>query len=162
MDGISYIDLRGRVILIFRMLKVDTIVTFNPWGHAEENPDHWVTGRAVEEASWMAAGPNGRPGQPYNRVVDIGSHIEKKIDALVECRLQADGNRGSVVRSWRKRDGACRYPASTTGSTASRTTFGTRSDSITSIKDGRPERRRTNMSRRTRWRLEPWPAHREG
>lgn len=121
MDGISYIDLRGRLILIFRMLKVDTIVSFNPWGHAEENPDHWVTGRAVEQACWMAAMPNdfqehleagfqphavteryyfyGRPGQPFNRVVDIGSHIEKKIDALVECKSQGDGNRGSQVRA---------------------------------------------------------------
>ena len=121
MDGISYIDLRGRLILIFRVLKVDTIITFNPWGQGEENPDHWVTGRAVEEASWMAAMPNdfhehleagfqphavkeryyfyARPGQPFNRVVDISSHIEKKIDALVECKTQGDGNRGSVVRA---------------------------------------------------------------
>src|SRR5881628_2351703 len=35
MDGISYIDLRARLILIFRMLKVDTIVSFNPWGQGE-------------------------------------------------------------------------------------------------------------------------------
>jgi LmbE family N-acetylglucosaminyl deacetylase len=121
MDGISYIDLRGRLILIFRMLKVDTVISFNPWGQAEENPDHWVTGRAVEEASWMAGMPNdfqehleagiqphavreryyfcARPGQPFNRVVDISSHIEKKLDALVECKSQGDGNRGSMVRS---------------------------------------------------------------
>lgn len=121
MDGISYIDLRGRLILIFRMLKVDTIISFNPWEQGEENPDHWVTGRAAEEASWMAAMPNDfpehleagfpphevteryyfccRPGQPFNRVVDISAHIEKKIDALVECKSQGDGNRGSVVRA---------------------------------------------------------------
>jgi len=121
MDGISYIDLRGRLILIFRLLKVDTVISFNPWEQWEQNPDHWVTGRAVEEASWMAAMPNDfpehleagfqphavgeryyfcvRPGQPFNRVVDIGSHIEKKIDALVECKTQGDGNRGSMVRA---------------------------------------------------------------
>lgn len=127
MDGISYIDLRGRLILIFRWLKVDTVISFNPWGHSEENPDHWVTGRAVEEACWMAGMPNdfhehleagiqphtvteryyfyGRAGQPFNRVVDIGSYIEKKIDAIVECKSQGDGNRGSVVRSELARKG---------------------------------------------------------
>jgi hypothetical protein len=47
----------------------------------------------------------GRPGQPFNRVVDIGSHIEKKIDAIVECKSQGDGNRGSVVRAQLAREG---------------------------------------------------------
>jgi LmbE family N-acetylglucosaminyl deacetylase len=121
MDGISYIDLRGRLILVFRMLKADTVISFNPWGHGEENPDHWVTGRAVEEACWMCGMPNdfhehldagiqphpvteryyfyARPGQPFNRVVDISSHIEKKIDAIVECKSQGDGDAGSKLRA---------------------------------------------------------------
>ncbi len=121
MDGISTIELRGRLILIFRMLKVDTVVTFNPWGHWEENPDHRVTGHAVEEACWMAGMENdfpehleagirphsvreryyfyGRPEQPFNRVVDISSHIEKKIDAIVECKSQGGGNRGAELRA---------------------------------------------------------------
>ncbi len=121
MDGISSVEFRGRLILILRMLKVDTVVSFNPWGHGEENPDHWVTGRAVEEACWMGGMPNdfpehmeagfqphtvreryycyARPGQPFNRVVDISSHIEKKIDAIVECRSQGGGNRGSELRA---------------------------------------------------------------
>ena len=30
MNGISSTDLRGRLILLFRMLKVDTVITFNP------------------------------------------------------------------------------------------------------------------------------------
>src|SRR5713226_8708798 len=121
MDGISSLDIRGRLIFLFRMLKVDTVVSFNPWGHGEENPDHWVTGRAVEEASWMCGVPNdfeehreagiephevleryyfyGRPGQSFNRVVDIGSHVEKKIDAIVECKSQGGGNFGSQLRA---------------------------------------------------------------
>jgi LmbE family N-acetylglucosaminyl deacetylase len=127
MDGISCIDLRGRLILIFRMLKVDTIISFNPSREGEENPDHWVTGRAVEEACWMAGTSNdfhehllagiqphtvteryyfyARPGQPFNRVVDIGAHIDKKIDAIVECKSQGDGNRGSIVRAELARQG---------------------------------------------------------
>jgi LmbE family N-acetylglucosaminyl deacetylase len=43
------------------MLKVDTVVTVNPWGHGEENPDHRVTGRAVEEACWMGGMANDFP-----------------------------------------------------------------------------------------------------
>jgi LmbE family N-acetylglucosaminyl deacetylase len=127
MDGISPIEIRGRLILIFRMLKVDTVITFNPWGHGEENPDHWVTGRAVEEARWMGGMANdfpehmeagiqphsvrelyylcARPGQPFNRVVDISSHIEKKIDAIVECRSQGGGNSGSLLRARLGRQG---------------------------------------------------------
>src|SRR6187549_3273553 len=50
MDAVSSLDLRGRLIFLFRYLKADTVVSFNPWGHGEENPDHWKTGHAVEEA----------------------------------------------------------------------------------------------------------------
>ena len=121
MDGISSLDIRGRLILLFRLLKVDTAISFNPWGHGEENPDHWATGRAVEEACWMAGMPNdyhehleagiqphkvleryyfyARPGQPFNRVVDVSAHIEKKLDAIVECRSQGGGNLGSQLRN---------------------------------------------------------------
>jgi LmbE family N-acetylglucosaminyl deacetylase len=121
MNNISSLDLRARLIFLFRYLKVDTVVSFNPWGHGEENPDHWATGRAVEEAAWMAAMPNdypehreagiaphavreryyfyGRPGQSFNRVVDIESYLEKKIDAIVECRSQGGGNLGSQLRA---------------------------------------------------------------
>jgi LmbE family N-acetylglucosaminyl deacetylase len=127
MDGISSLDLRGRIIFIFRMLKVDTAISFNPWGHGEENPDHWATGRAVEEACWMCGMANdfhehqlagiqphkvleryyfyGRAGQPYNRVVDISAHIEKKIDAIVECKSQGGGNLGSQLRARLAKEG---------------------------------------------------------
>jgi hypothetical protein len=32
----------------FRLLKVDTVFSYDPWGHYEENPDHYVTAQAVE------------------------------------------------------------------------------------------------------------------
>ncbi|HET8550113.1 MAG TPA: PIG-L family deacetylase [Bryobacteraceae bacterium] len=121
MNDISAIDLRGRLILLFRLLKVDTVVSFNPWGHFEENPDHWVTGRAVEEACWMSgvetnchehleAGirPHSvserwffaaRDTQPWNRVVDISLYIEKKVDGITECKSQGGGNDGSKLRA---------------------------------------------------------------
>ena len=127
MNGISSLDIRGRLVFLFRALKADTVVSFNPWGHGEENPDHWVTGRAVEEAAWMAGvdadyaehmeagfAPHevleryyfhGRAGQPFNRVIDIGSYIERKIDAIVECRSQGGGDYGSKLRAKLARDG---------------------------------------------------------
>lgn len=127
MDAISTLDLRGRLIFLFRYLKADTVISFNAWGHGEENPDHWRTGHAVEEAAWMSGvetdypehGEAGivphevrerysfyaRPGQAYNRVVDIGAHIEKKIDGIVECRAQGGGNLGSQLRARLAREG---------------------------------------------------------
>ncbi len=50
MDNVSIQELRGRLIYLFRLLKVDTIVSYDPWGHYEENPDHYITARAVESA----------------------------------------------------------------------------------------------------------------
>jgi LmbE family N-acetylglucosaminyl deacetylase len=127
MDNISSLDLRARLIFLFRYLKVDTVVSFNPWGHGEENPDHWATGRAAEEAAWMAGMANdypehteagfpphpvreryyfyGRPGQAFNRVVDVTAHIERKIDAIAECKSQGGGNLGSALRARLAREG---------------------------------------------------------
>lgn len=121
MNDISSQEIRSRMIFLFRYLKADTILTFNPWGHGEENPDHWVTGRSAEEACWMSSMPNdypehaeagvlphgvkeryyfvGREGQPFNRLVDISSVIEQKIDAIAECRSQGGGNWGSKLRA---------------------------------------------------------------
>ena len=121
MNGISSTDLRGRLVLLFRMLKVDTVITFNPGAAGEEDPDRWVTGRAAEEASAISGTANeypeyleagimphsvseryyfcARPGQPFNRVVDISSQVEKKIDAIVECKSQGGGNSGSLLRA---------------------------------------------------------------
>lgn len=127
MDGISSLDLRGRIIFILRMIKADTVISFNPWGHGEENPDHWATGRAVEESAWMCgietdyhehveAGIqphpveeryyfHARPGQPFNRVVDITPYIEKKIASIVECKSQGGGNFGSQLRARLTKEG---------------------------------------------------------
>lgn len=127
MDAASSLDLRMRLIFLFRHLKADTVVSFNPWGRGEENPDHWKTGRAVEEAAWMSGVETdyhehaevgimphavleryyfyARPGQEYNRVVDISPFIEKKIDAIVECRAQGGGDLGSQLRARLAREG---------------------------------------------------------
>lgn len=102
MDNVSIQELKGRLIFLFRLLKVDTIVTYDPWGHYEENPDHYVTARAVEAAAWMAGGGWDYPEhfdaglQPHsvkekyyfargpqlvNRIVDISGVIDEKVKA---------------------------------------------------------------------------------
>lgn len=112
MDEVSPSELRSRFIFLFRLLQVDTILSYDPWGHYEENPDHYVTALAVESACWMAgmdkdypehfaAGlkPKGiveryyyaRGPQLVNRVVDISSTIEKKIDAICANKAQGPG-----------------------------------------------------------------------
>lgn len=118
MDNDSIMEIRGRLIFLFRLLKVDTVITYIPFGFDEENPDQRVTGHAVAQACLMAGLKNQYPehfevvqpytvkeryyavenGQPFNRVVDISSTIEKKIDAIVECKSQGGGNKGSLLR----------------------------------------------------------------
>lgn len=63
MDGISKPELRSRPIFLFRLLKVDTVVCYDPWGHYEENPDHYVTAQCVEAACWMAGMDKDYPEQ---------------------------------------------------------------------------------------------------
>src|SRR5713226_9730287 len=116
-NEISPVEIRGRLIFILRMLKADTVLSFDP---SSSGDDHDATGRAVEDACAMCGSETdfaehleggfpahpvrerysfcARPDQRFNRVVDIGAHIEKKIDAIVECKSQG-GARGSELRA---------------------------------------------------------------
>ncbi len=99
-DSFAAAELRHRLIFIFRLMKVDTVISYDPWGHYEENPDHYVTASAVEAACWMSASrwdlpehfaaglePRAvreryyfsRGPQLVNRVVDISSTIDQKV-----------------------------------------------------------------------------------
>lgn len=107
MDDVARTELRGRLIFLFRLLKVDTVLSYDPWGHYEENPDHYVTAQAVEAACWMSGGNLDLPEhfaaglQPHsvsekyyfargpqlvNRVVDIGPTISGKVAAIRSCK----------------------------------------------------------------------------
>jgi LmbE family N-acetylglucosaminyl deacetylase len=119
MDEYNIQEIKGRLIFLFRLLKVDTIVSFDPWDHYEENPDHYVTARAVEAARWMA-GMNtdypeqlevvephsvmeryyyARGPQVFNRVVDISNFIDRKVEANMAVVSQGGaGNTGSLLR----------------------------------------------------------------
>jgi LmbE family N-acetylglucosaminyl deacetylase len=106
MDDVSRTEIRGRLIFLFRLLKIDTVLSYDPWGHYEENPDHYVTAQAVEAACWMAAGKLDFPEhfaaglkpqtvsekyyfargpQLVNRVVDITTVLPKKLAAIRSC-----------------------------------------------------------------------------
>lgn len=92
-------EIRHRLIFLFRLLGVDAVITFDPWCHNEENPDHTICGIAVEQACWMAgraldvpelaeAGlkPHkvaekyyvGRHEQTQDLFVDISAYVEQK------------------------------------------------------------------------------------
>ncbi len=126
MDEYNIQEIKGRLIFLFRMLKVDTVISFDPWDHYEENPDHYVTARAVETARWMA-GMNtdypeqveavgqhtvieryyyARGPQVFNRIVDISDFIEKKIEANMAVVSQGSGGHsGSNLRKSLAKEG---------------------------------------------------------
>src|SRR5450432_1099303 len=120
MSDISRNELICRLIFLFRFLKVDTVFCYDPWGHDEENPDHYVLGHCVEAACWMAGRVHDYPEQfaaglearavtekyyyvrhpDINRIVDISGTIEKKIDANI-CNVAKGpgGHHGSQLRA---------------------------------------------------------------
>lgn len=120
MDGIERLELRARLIFLFRLMRVDTVICYDPWGHYEENPDHYVTASCVEAACWMAGSkwdyrehfeaglePHAvmekyyfaRGPQLVNRVVDISSYAEGKIDVnLANVTQGPAGDNGARLR----------------------------------------------------------------
>lgn len=119
LDDVSRVEMRGRLIFLIRLLKIDTILSYDPWGHYEENPDHYVTAHCVEAACWMAAGhldfpehfaaglqPHrvrekyyyARGPQAVNRAVDIGSTIDRKLAAIRANKTML----GNMVRELRE------------------------------------------------------------
>ena len=103
MDDCAAIEIRSRLIFLFRLLQVNTIVAMDPYNHYDENPDHIVAGKAVEGACWMSGSSKDYPEhykaglkpahvrEKYyfarspqghnlvNRVVDISSYIDTKV-----------------------------------------------------------------------------------
>ena len=121
MDGIAREEMRERLIFLIRLLKIDTIICYDPWGTYEENPDHYVTAQVVESACWMAGMDKDYPEhlaaglQPHsvrekyyfargpqlvNRIVDISPWIDKKVEANLANKTQgAAGDNGARLRS---------------------------------------------------------------
>ena len=127
MDGVERLEYRARLIFLFRLLKVDTVICYDPWGTYEENPDHYFTAQGVEAACWMAGGDKDYPEhfdagmQPHavtskyyhargpqlvNRVVDISSVIDTKVAANLANKAQGPaGETGAKLRARLARDG---------------------------------------------------------
>jgi LmbE family N-acetylglucosaminyl deacetylase len=76
MDAIQIQDLKGRLIFLFRLLKVDTLICWDPWEHYEENPDHIATAHAVEAARWMAG---MRTDYPEHLDAGLEPHSPKEV-----------------------------------------------------------------------------------
>lgn len=119
MDEYNIQDIKCRLIFLFRLLKIDTLICYDPCGLYEENPDHYVTAKAVEAARWMAETRTDYPEQlevvePHlvtdmyyyargpqlvNRVVDISNFIDVKVESNIVCKTQGSGGEsGSRLR----------------------------------------------------------------
>ncbi len=120
MDGWPVLEIRARLIFLFRLMKVDTVLVYDPSALYERNPDHYITARAVESACWMAASewdypehfraglkPHGprekyyfaRGPQLVNRVVDISRYMDQKVYAnLANVTQGPAGNNGARLR----------------------------------------------------------------
>ena len=55
LDAWPIVEMRARLVFLFRYFKVDTVVVYDPSGLYERNPDHYVTARAVEWAAGICA-----------------------------------------------------------------------------------------------------------
>jgi len=120
MGDVSLNELTCRLIFLIRLLKVDTVVCWDPWAHDEENPDHVQIARGVEAACWMAGRAHDYPEQlaaglaPHtvqekyyyarrpeiNRVVDVSGVVGQIIDANRANRAKGPaGNHGSRLRA---------------------------------------------------------------
>ncbi|HTH53460.1 MAG TPA: PIG-L family deacetylase [Edaphobacter sp.] len=131
LDEMSPQDLRGNLILLFRLLKVDTVLSYDHWGLYEENPDHYVTAAVVESACWMAGMSKDYPEQletglkPHavtekyyyargpqiaNRVVDISDVIGTKIASIRAIDTQGPGGENGARLRKRLADRKMRLP----------------------------------------------------
>jgi LmbE family N-acetylglucosaminyl deacetylase len=120
LDAVSPLELRLRLIFLFRLLKIDTVVCYDPWSHYEENPDHYVTASSVEAACWMSGSSKDYPehfdaglsphsvkekyyfarGPQYvNRAVDITGFMDRKIAINILNAAQGPaGQNGAQLR----------------------------------------------------------------
>jgi len=110
-------EITARFIFLIRMLKIDTVISYDPWAPYDNNPDHYITARAVEAAYTSALDypeqldvvqPHGiseryyftrRGPQFINRIVEITSHVDTKVRANMANVTQGPGGHsGSELR----------------------------------------------------------------
>ncbi|MFC1552493.1 PIG-L deacetylase family protein [Candidatus Latescibacterota bacterium] len=125
MDGDPMLELKTRLLFLFKVLNVDTVISFDPQDMLERNPDHTMTAEAVYRVCWVGtrkdfpelnkAGITGAAitdqyyygmspmgFHPVNCVVDISSVIDKKVEANVaNVGKGPAGKNGSRLRAHR-------------------------------------------------------------
>jgi LmbE family N-acetylglucosaminyl deacetylase len=120
MGDVSQNELQCRLIFLIRLLKVDTVICWDPWAHDEENPDHYQIARGIEAACWMAGRPHDYPEQlaagiathavrekyyyarrpEVTRVVDVSGVVDQIVDANRANRAKGPaGVHGSRLRA---------------------------------------------------------------
>ena len=120
MGDVSQNELQCRLIFLVRLLKVDTVICWDPWAHDEENPDHAMIAKGVEAACWMAGRDHDYPEQfaaglrPHavsekyyyarrpeiTRIVDISGVIDLKVEANRANQAKGPaGHHGSRLRA---------------------------------------------------------------
>src|SRR5438132_10972820 len=120
MADVSQNELQCLLIFLIRLLKVDTVVRWDPWAHDEENPDHSQIARGIEAACWMAGRAHDYQEQfaagltPHEvqekyyyarrpeitRVVDVSGVVDSIIDANRANRSKGPaGSHGSRLRA---------------------------------------------------------------
>jgi LmbE family N-acetylglucosaminyl deacetylase len=103
LGDVSRVELRERLIRLFRQYRPFAVLSFDPYAQYEPNLDHVVVSQAVEEAYWTATFDKHHPEhltaglQPHsvcerwyfarqlpavNCAIDISDVIETRIDAL--------------------------------------------------------------------------------
>jgi LmbE family N-acetylglucosaminyl deacetylase len=120
MGDVSQNELQCRLIFLIRLLKVDTVICWDPWAHDEENPDHEMIAKGVEASCWMAGRDHDYPEQfaaglkPHavqekyyyarrpeiTRVVDISGVVDQKVESNRANQAKGPGGRhGSRLRA---------------------------------------------------------------
>lgn len=109
LDEINIKELTARFVFLIRSLKIDTIISYDPWVPYDNNPDHYITARAVEAAytgrldypeQLDVVEPHSireryyftrRGPQFINRIVEITSHVDTKVRANMRNVTQGPG-----------------------------------------------------------------------
>ena len=141
MDDCAEIEIRARLIFLFRVLQVNTMVAMDPYNHYDENPDHLVAatrrrgrlldGRRAEglrgalpgraetdahsrEVLSCAVAAGSQHGEPRSRY----QLLHRSQDAR-KCSQSRQGSGGRApgrvcAQSWPGAGGVCRCSATTT------------------------------------------------